>query len=95
MDKNTFGDSDSAVMLVNILDAHPTYRRKVSAMLQEANTINRELLNCNLSDHLKRAFLRTSLERFKNKASTLDVKEVETFTQNVIKQNYRKTMESL
>jgi len=95
MDKNTFGDSDSAVMLVNILDTTPTFRRKVSATLQESNTINRELLECNLSNHLKRSFLRSSLERFKTKASTIDVKEIETFTQNVIKQNYRKTMEQL
>lgn len=95
MDKNTFGDSDSAVMLVNILDAHPNYRRKVSAMLEESNRINRELLNCNLSDHLKKSFLRTSLERFKKKASNLDIKEIESFTQNVIKQNYRKIMDRL
>lgn len=95
MDKNTFGDSDSAVMLASILDTHPTYRRKVSSMLEESNRVNNELLRCNLSIHLKRSFLRTSLERFKSKASHLDVKEVETFTQNVIKQNYRKIIDQL
>ncbi len=95
MRDTTFGNSDSALMLTQILDTNPTYRKKVSAMLHEMNTVNNELLKCNLPKSLKKSFLRTTLERFKRKASNLDVKEVETFTQNVIKQNYRKTLEKI
>jgi len=95
MDKNTFGDSDSAIMLVSILETYPIYRRKVSAMLEAHNRINKEIQTSNLSTHLKKSFIRTSLDRFKKKASHLEIKEVETFTQNVIKQNYRKIMKQL
>ena len=95
MDKHTFGDSASAIMLTNILDANPSYRRKVSAMIHDLNTINRELTESNLSIHLKKSFLRTTLDRFKLKASNLKLKEIETFTQNVIKQSYRRTLTQL
>lgn len=92
MDKTTFGDTHSAEILTSILDIHNTYRKKVSAMLHEQTTVNKEIVESNLSTHLKKSFLLMTLERFKTKASRLDVKEVKTFTQNVIKQNYRKSL---
>ena len=89
MDKNTFGNSESSVILSEILERYPTYRRKVSSMLVEMSTINKELINSDLSDKLKKSFLVSTLDRFKSKASNLDVKEIETFTKNVVKQYYR------
>ena len=91
----TFGNSQSAIHLAEILDRQPTFKRKVSAMLQEFNTVNGELLKSNLPDKLKRSFLRTNLERFKTKGANLAVPEVQTFTLNVIKQNYRKIIEQI
>jgi len=92
MNKNTFGDTHEAIILAEILDTHSTYRRRVSSMLNEHNNVNNSLIKSNLFNHLKKSFLRTTLERFKTKASNLDIKEVETFTKNVIKQQYRKAL---
>lgn len=95
MNSTTFGKSDSAIKLAEILDQHPTYRKRVSAMLQEQTTVNKEIVGSNLSYHLKKSFLMTTLERFKSKGNNLDVKEVQTFTLNVIKQNHRKSLNQI
>ena len=94
MNKTLFGNTESAMVLAEILEEKQEYKKKVSANLNEYNQVLNEIVNSNLSVKLKKNFLRVTLQRFQYKMSKFDG-DVKTFSLNVVSQMYRKHLESL
>lgn len=94
MEPTTFGKSESARILAEILDNHPKVRKNVSSRLHEFNSVSKALIESNLDASLKKSFLKNTLERFKHKLNKFEG-EVQTFSQNVLKQNYRMYLDKI
>ena len=94
MSKPSFGSTESALILAEILEKYPKERRKISASFNEYNQDQNEIVNSNLSIKLKRHFLKVILDRFKKKMEKYDG-DVKTFSMNVLSQIYRKHLNSL
>ncbi len=94
MNKTGFGNTESALILAEILEQFPKERRKISASFNEYTTIQKEIVESNLSVKLKRHMLKVILERFKVKLDRYEG-DVKTFSHNVFTQIYRKHLSSL
>lgn len=94
MNKTLFGNTESAMVLAEILEEKQEYKKRISANLNEYNQVLKEIVNSNLSVKLKKNFLRVTLQRFQNKMSKFDG-DVKTFSLNVVSQTYRKHLDSL
>jgi|SaaInlStandDraft_4_1057021.scaffolds.fasta_scaffold170540_2 hypothetical protein len=94
MNLHTFGNSDSARTLAEILDRDDRIKRKVSSRIVEFNQVQNEILYSNLSLKLKKSFLQVTLERFQKKLKRFDG-EVQTFSLNILSQQHRTRLKSL
>lgn len=94
MNKTLFGNTESAIVLAEILEEKKEFKKKISANLNEYNQVLNEIANSNLSKKLKKNFMRVTLQRFQEKMNRFDG-DVKTFSLNVVSQIYRKHLESL
>lgn len=94
MNKTLFGNTESAIVLAEILEEKKEFKKKISANLNEYNQVLNEIVHSNLSKKLKKNFMRVTLQRFQEKMNRFDG-DVKTFSLNVVSQIYRKHLESL
>jgi hypothetical protein len=94
MNKTIFGNTESAIVLAEILEEKQEFKKKISANLNEYNQVLNEIVRSDLSKKLKKNFLKVTLERFRRKMDRFDG-DVRTFSLNVVTQIYRKHLESL
>jgi len=96
MDQYHFGNSESAVILVDILKRPQNilFQRKVVAIMCEYHRVMREISDSNLRDQLKRAFLTATFKKFRTKFERFEG-ELQTFSWNVLSQTHRKYLNSI
>ncbi len=94
MNDTSFGSTEEALILANILEKNPYDRKKIAASFNEYTRVLNEIINSDLSKRLKRHFLKSIWDRFKLKMNRYDG-EVKTFSLNVLSQIYRKHLNSI